>query len=335
MDRALMTQYPVMLLTLVSMLLLVMLLSLLIGPVWIAPFDVLLGLFGSDKGAVGIIVQEIRLPRTVLGAMVGASLGASGAALQGLLRNPLADPAVIGVSASAGLGAVLAIAFGLSTSFALGISLAAMAGALVSTGLLYALATRDASVLTLILAGIGISSLASAAMALAMNFAVTPFTLQDMVMWLLGSLSNRSMTDITLAAPFMVIGGLLFVGVGQGLDALSLGEDTARSLGIDLRRVQLQVILGTALCVGASVAVCGAVGFVGLVVPHLVRAFVGYSPRLVILPSALGGAILLTLADMITRIPLAGTELRLGVVMAFIGSPVFLYIVVKTREAMR
>lgn len=309
--------------------------SLLVGSTWLSPAEVFSGLLANGDDINAIIIREIRLPRVLLGLMAGASLGLSGAALQGLLRNPLADPGVIGVSASAGLGAVFAIYFGLSSVFLLAVPLLAMAGALGATLVLFVLASRDTSVLTLILAGIGINGLAVALTSLVMNFAPTPFSLLDMVMWLLGSLANRSFTDIALAGPFMVLGWLLMGGVGQGLSALSLGEDTARTLGVDLKRLRLQVILGTAISVGAAVAVCGTIGFIGLVVPHIMRYFFGHDPRRILLPSAVGGAIFLSLADMLTRIPLSGGELRLGVVTAFVGSPVFLYIVIRTREAMR
>lgn len=322
-------------LMLVAVLIAVGFASLMIGSVWLTPLEVIRGLFGGSDEAQRIIVQELRLPRVLLGLMVGATLGASGAALQGLLRNPLADPGVVGVSASAGLGAVVAIYFGLASSFAFAVPLLAMAGALAATMALFLLASRDASVLTLILAGIGINSLAAAATSLVMNFAPNPFLLQDMVMWLLGSFSNRSFTDLFLAAPFMIAGWAMMGGVGQGLNALSLGEETAQSLGINLTRLRLQVILGTAISVGAAVAVCGAIGFVGLVVPHLVRFAIGHDPKRTMLASAFGGAILLGLADMLTRLPGTQAELRIGVVTAFIGAPVFLYIVVKTREAMR
>lgn len=267
--------------------------------------------------------------------MVGASLGLSGAALQGLLRNPLADPGVIGVSASAGLGAVMAIYLGFTATFALALPLFALAGALISTFLLFTLANRDASVLTLILVGIGISSLAVSMTSLVMNFAPNPFSLQDMILWLLGSLDNRSYADIRLAGPFIILGWFLLAFVGRGLTALTLGEDTARTLGIDLRRLRLLIILGVSLSVGASVAVCGTIGFVGLVMPHMARRFFGHDPSQILLPSALGGAFLLTLADLITRLPISDNQLRLGVITAFIGAPFFLYIVVKTREAMR
>ncbi|TNE42352.1 MAG: iron ABC transporter permease [Alphaproteobacteria bacterium] len=309
--------------------------ALFIGPTSLGFAATLEGLFGLGDPVTQMIVQELRLPRLILGVAVGFSLGVSGAALQGLLRNPLADPGVVGVSASAGLGAVIAIYFGVAMGFQFAIPIMAMGGALIATLALFALASRDASVLTLILAGIGINAMATALTSLAFNFAPNPFTLQDMVMWMLGSLQNRSFTDIGLAGPFMVGGWLLMFGVGQGLAALSLGEDAAQSLGIDLRRLRLKVVLGTALCVGAAVSVCGAIGFVGLVVPHLARYLIGFSPRHLLLPSGLLGGLMILLADLLTRLPFWHTDLRLGVVTAVVGAPFFLYVVVRTRGAMR
>jgi len=309
--------------------------SMTYGSVSLSFEQVMAGFFGPADEPYSIIVRELRLPRILLGLMAGATLGLSGAALQGLLRNPLADPGIIGISASAGLGAVIAIYMGLGGLWALATPVSAMTGALLATAILFLLAARDASILTLILCGIGISSLASASIALVMNFALHSSTLQDMVLWMLGSLENRTTDDVMLAAPFMILGWILMLGVGQGLDAISLGEDAARSLGINLSRLRWQVVIGTALSVGATVSICGAIGFVGLVVPHMMRAFFGANPRALLLPSALGGAILLSFADIITRMPFAHVQLRLGVVTAFIGAPLFLYIIFRTRENMR
>ncbi|WP_020400926.1 FecCD family ABC transporter permease [Kordiimonas gwangyangensis] len=320
---------------LLGVILIAVLLSAKFGQVDLTVAQVLDGAFGAADKAESIIVRELRLPRIILAIMAGASLGYTGAALQGLLRNPLADPGVIGVSATASLGAVIAIYMGLTALHPLALPVTAMAGALVATVILMVLASRDASVLTLILAGIGISSLATAAMSLVMNFTPNAITVQEMVMWMLGSLENRTFGDLMLAGPFIVLGWLMMIGVGQGLNALSLGEEAASTLGIDLKALRWRVILGTAFSVGATVSICGAVGFVGLVVPHIVRAFVGFEPRRILLPSALCGAAVMVLADILTRLPIGHGQLRLGVVMAMIGAPVFLYIVFKTRESMR
>lgn len=320
---------------LLGVILIAVLLSAKFGQVDLSVGQVIDGAFGAADKAESIIVRELRLPRIILAIMAGASLGYTGAALQGLLRNPLADPGVIGVSATASLGAVIAIYMGLTALHPLALPLTAMAGALVATIILMVLASRDASVLTLILAGIGISSLATAAMSLVMNFTPNAITVQEMMMWMLGSLENRTFGDLMLAGPFIILGWLMMIGVGQGLNALSLGEEAASTLGIDLKALRWRVILGTAFSVGATVSICGAVGFVGLVVPHIVRAFVGFEPRRILLPSALCGAAVMVLADILTRLPIGHGQLRLGVVMAMIGAPVFLYIVFKTRESMR
>ena len=309
--------------------------SLFIGTVSLETADVFSALLGRANESTEIIVLELRLPRVFLGMMVGASLGLSGAALQGLFRNPLADPGVIGVSSSAGLGAVIAIYFGLGAIFPLSVQFLSMGGALLATSVLMFVSSRDSSVLTLILVGIGISSLATAAMALAMNFAPNPSSLQDMIMWLLGSLENRTMMDISLSGPFILGGWLLMWGVHQGLDACSLGDETAQTLGINLKVLRLRIILGSAISVGAAVAVCGSIGFVGLVVPHIIRGFIGHAPGRLLLPSALLGAIILTVADLFTRMPFGNEQLQLGVVTAFVGAPLFLYIIYKTRGAMR
>jgi iron complex transport system permease protein len=330
-----MNRYSLSLLGLALLTLLVAILSLGIGRLDLSFSQIITGLIGSGDEALTIIVRELRLPRIILGLLIGATLGVSGAALQGVLRNPLADPGIIGVSASAALGAVIAIHLGLASVWPLSIPLFAMSGAITATVLLMFAASRDASVLTLILVGIGISSIATSAIALVMNMASSPMTLQEMIMWMLGSLENRTTTDLMLATPFMVLGWLMMVGVGQGLNALSLGEDVAQTMGVNLKALKLRIVMGTAISVGAAVAVCGSIGFVGLVVPHIVRGLITKEPGSILLPSALMGALLLTISDTITRLPSDGTPMRLGVVTALVGAPVFLWIIVKTRESMR
>ncbi|MEX0298637.1 MAG: FecCD family ABC transporter permease [Kordiimonas sp.] len=320
---------------LVVVLLIAAILSGMFGQVTLSVADFVAASFGNSSEGYNLIVQELRMPRILLGMMAGATLGYTGAALQGLLRNPLADPGVVGVSSSAGLGAVTAIYLGVAAQSAFAVPFFAMAGALIATLILMVLAARDSSVLTLILAGMGISSLATAGVSLMMNFAPNPMSLQDMVMWMLGSLDNRTYEALLLAGPFILLGWVMMVGVGQGLNALSLGSDAAYTLGVDLKKLRWRVVVGTALSVGATVSVCGAVGFVGLVVPHFVRAFIGSEPKRLLLPSALMGAVLLTLADILTRLPIGHGQLRLGVVTAVIGAPMFIYIIFKTRESMR
>lgn len=313
----------------------VMFVGLFLGyaPVGIA--DATQGLLGIGEAQYVFIIQDIRVPRIVLGALVGGCLGTAGAALQGLLRNPLADPGVIGISSSAGLGAVIAIYFGLSSVYAFSVPALAILFAIGSMFILVWLAGRDASILTLILAGVAISSLAVALTSLAMNLAPNPYSLSDIVMWLLGSLSNRSYADLALSGPFMAAGLLLLFVSARNLPALTLGEDTAASLGVNLKRLRLQVIFGSALSVGASVAICGTVSFIGLIAPHLVRPLTQHDPGRLLLPSGLLGALILVVADIAVRVAPGAIELKLGVVTALLGAPFFLWLIIYTRRSMR
>jgi iron complex transport system permease protein len=308
--------------------------SLTVGPAGLGFTTALGSLFGGDNEAARLVMQEIRLPRAILGLMIGATLGLTGAVLQGFLRNPLADPGVIGVSGSASLGAVVALYTGLSAAFALALPLMAIAGAVIAVLLLQALAGRTSSVLTLILAGVAISSLAGALTTLALNLSPNPFAALEIMFWMLGSLTDRSMVHVALAAPFMLAGWALLALLGRGLDALTLGEDAAASMGIDLRRLQWLMILGTALSVGAATAVAGAIGFVGLVVPHLLRPLIGNLPSRLLLSSALGGASLLLAADVAVRLVAPARDLKLGVLTAIIGAPFFFWLVLKSRRAL-
>lgn len=312
---------------------LLVLASLHLGAASLGTIDILAALVGQGDSRMVTIVLEIRLPRALLGILVGGALGLTGAALQGLLRNPLADPGIIGTSASAGLGAVVALYFGWALVFPWALPLSAMTCAAGGTLLLLAVAGRDAGTLTMILSGIAISSLAVALTSLAMNLAPNPFALSEIVLWLLGSLKDRSLDDVVLAAPFVALGGLLMVAAGRGLDALTLGEEAAASLGVSLRRLRLQVIVGGALAVGAVVAAAGAVGFVGLVVPHLLRPLVRHRPSALLLPSALGGAGLVLAADLVVRLIPARSELMLGVLTSLVGAPFFLVLILKTRRS--
>ena len=270
-----------------------------------------------------------------LGVLVGATLGLTGAALQGLLRNPLAEPGLLGVSSAAGLGAAIAFYAGLGATLPLAVPIGGMIGASLAVIALVALAGRDSSVLTLMLAGIAISSFASALTALVLNLAPNPFAALEIAFWMLGSLADRSLADVTLAAPVMLLGWALLFGIGRALNALTLGEETARSLGVDVARLRLRVVIGAALAVGAAVAVSGGIAFVGLVVPHLLRPFVGHQPSRLLVASAFGGAALLLAADIAVRLLSPGPELKLGVLTALVGAPFFLYLIVSTRRAMR
>ncbi len=304
--------------------------SLLIGPSAIGLSDTLSALFSDRRDAVALIVQEIRLPRAIIGILVGASLGLSGAALQGYLRNPLAEAGILGIAPAAALGAVLVFYTGLATSIQAAVLIAAMAGALVSVLFLGGLAARG-SVLTLVLAGVAITSLAGALTSLVLSLSPNPFAMAEIVFWMLGSLADRSMDHVRLALPFVILGCGLLAMVGRGLDALSLGEDAAASMGINVSRTRWLVIIGAALCVGAATAVAGVVGFVGLVVPHLMRPLVGHLPSRLLLTSALGGACLVLAADVAVRLLSTGPEMKLGVITALIGGPFFLMLILRMR----
>lgn len=307
--------------------------ALCIGPVTLTP-GALWGLIGGGADdPMSLIAREIRLPRALLGVIVGASLGLAGAALQGLLRNPLSEPGIIGVSGCAALGAVIAFYTGFAGATHWALPASGITGALVSVVAIYALAGRNAGILTIILAGVAINSLAGALTALLLSLSPNPFATYEIFFWLLGSLADRSFEHVWLVLPFCAVGWALLLTTGRALDALSLGEDTAESLGIDLARTRAAVIGGAALAVGASVAVTGVVGFVGLVVPHLLRPLVGHRPGALLAPSALGGAALTLAADIGTRLPVATGELKLGVVTALVGAPFFLHLVLRTREA--
>jgi len=300
--------------------------SLLLGASALGPRESLAALISGD-GATGLVLREIRLPRALLGVLVGAALGMAGAAMQGFLRNPLAEPGLIGTSGAAALGAVIAIHTGAYAAFALALPLAALTGAGLAVALLLALAGREARALTLILAGIALSALAGALTALVLNLAPSPYAAAEIVYWMMGSLADRSMQHVALAAPFIAVGAAVLLAQGRGLDALTLGEDAAASLGISLPRLRLGVVAGSAALVGAATAVTGAVGFVGLVVPHLLRRAVGAQPSRLLPASALGGAAMLLAADIATRLIVPERDLKLGVLTALVGAPFFLRLV--------
>jgi len=307
-------------------------LSVGIGPARIGLPAMLGALQGRGDPIIRDILLQLRLPRALLGLMVGAMLGAGGAALQGYLRNPLAEPAVLGISSTAALGAVIAIYFGLATLQGWSVPLLAIAGALIALVPLLMLAARGESALTLILAGVALTTLAGAGISLALNLAPNPFAAMEVTTWLLGSLEDRSPKDVLIALPCIAIGLALVLGQGRALDALSLGEDSARSLGVDLKHVRLRLLAGTAIGVGGAVAVSGAVGFIGLIVPHLVRPFTDRSPSAVLLPSAIAGAVLLTVADIATRLIPTAVPLKLGVLTAFLGVPFFIHHLLRERR---
>jgi len=308
------------------------LLSVAVGSTAIGPARVLAALAGHGDPVVRAIVVELRVPRALLGLMVGAMLGLSGAALQGYLRNPLAEPSVLGASNGAALGAVAALYFGLADAHPVVLPLLAIGGALASLLLLFALAGRSESALTLILAGIAVATLAGAGISLALNLSPNPFAAMEITSWLLGSLEDRSFAHVALALPPVLVGAALLAWDGRALDALTLGEDGAAALGVRLDRTRLRLLLGVGIGVGGAVAVSGAIGFVGLIVPHLVRPLTDRSPSALLWPSAVAGAALLSLADAAVRVIPTSSELKLGVVTAFLGVPVFLVHLLRERR---
>jgi iron complex transport system permease protein len=303
----------------------------LLGSTPLAPARVLGAFVGFGDPGDRLVVWAIRLPRALSAFLVGAALGLSGAALQGLLRNPLAEPGVLGVSATASFGATFSIYYGLTALSPWALPIAAILGALLATALIALAAIRIRSVVTLILIGVGLSSFAGAAMSLLMNLAPNPFSLSDMINWMLGSVANRSFEEIRLALPFMVAGGAILFTTRRGLSALTLGEEAASGIGLDLRGQRILTVLGAGLATGASVALAGAIGFVGIVAPHLVRPLVGYDPARSLLPSALLGGVILVVADIGVRILPTNSELKLGVVAALIGAPAFVWIAMRRR----
>ncbi len=310
---------------LAAALLIAMLASLMAGRTWIPVAEWLSGDLRS------LIVMELRLPRACLGALVGAALGMAGAAMQGYLRNPLADPGLFGISSSAALGAVTSLYFGYAVSAIL-LPLFALVGAGLGMTALALLAGRSGSLILFTLAGIILSSLTGSLTSLLISLAPTPFATSEIVTWLMGALMDRSWDDVKLAAPLMATGMLLLLMAGRNLDALTLGESTARSLGVNMVRLQWTIVAGVGLCVGSSVAVAGIIGFVGLVVPHLVRPLVGHQPSALLVPSALAGALLVVFADGFVRLLPSTSELRLGIAMAVLGAPFFMFLLFKMRR---
>jgi iron complex transport system permease protein len=306
--------------------------SLLAGRVWLPPAEVWDSLWANDANLAATIITQLRLPRAILALEVGAVLGLSGAVLQGVTRNPLAEPGLLGVSAGAALGAVVAIYFGFATHFTVAAPLLGLVGALLASILTFALG-RGGGTITLVLAGAAVTALAAAGISLALNLAPNPFAAYEIMTWLMGSLADRSWIHVFLVTPFILAGGAMLLLTARGLDALALGELQAQSLGINLRRLYFLAVFGTASAIGASTAVTGIVGFIGLVAPHLVRPLMGHQPSRILLPAALSGALLLLLADIATRLIHVGTEMKLGVLTSLIGTPFFFWLVVRLRKS--
>jgi iron complex transport system permease protein len=305
--------------------------SLLAGRVWLPIAEVWDGLWSKDANLAATIVTQLRLPRAVLAVEVGAALGISGAVLQGVTRNPLAEPGLLGVSAGAALGAIIAVYFGLATHFMSAAPLLGLVGALLASAVTFALG-RGGGTITLVLAGAAVSALAAAGIAMALNLAPNPYAAYEIMTWLMGSLADRSWVHVLLVTPFILLGCAMLLFTARGVDALALGEAQAQSLGVNMGRLYFLAVFGTALAIGAATAVTGVVGFIGLVAPHLVRPLLGHQPSRILFPAALSGALLLLLADIATRLIHVGTELKLGVLTSLIGTPFFFWLVVRLRK---
>ncbi len=301
--------------------------SLLVGKITLG-WNVL----SQDDPVTRVIFLELRLPRALLGVLIGAALGLAGAAIQSYLRNPLAEPGTLGLSSMSALGAVLSIFFGIAGAHPWTLPLCGVAGGVAAMAALLMLAGRSASTLTLVLAGIILSALAIAGISLVLSLSASPWAASEIIRWMLGALTDRSFDDLTIAAPLIAVGGALVLMCREPLNALTLGEDGARSLGIDLTRVRWMMCIGMGLLVGASVAVTGIVGFVGLVVPHLLRPLVGARPSALLVPSAIGGAALVLAGDVVVRLLPGGTELQLGVMMSLVGAPFFFVLLYSMRR---
>ncbi len=305
--------------------------SLKIGEVRFSLWQAFVEWVSGRSSDAAVIFSELRLPRAVLAVLVGATLGLAGAAMQGFLRNPLAEPGILGVTGGAALGAVLVFYSGLASVFVFALPLGGMIGAFLSVLTLYLLAGLSGGIQTLILAGIALNTLAFAGTALALNLFSDPYAALEVVFWQMGSLADRSFDHVWLALPFILAGWILLLWNPKTLDALSLGEETAASLGVSLSKLRARLIWGTALSVGAAVSVCGSIGFVGLVVPHILRPWVGHQPGRLLGVSALGGAILLLLSDIAVRLIPSLVELKLGVMTALVGAPFFMALIFKGR----
>lgn len=316
---------------LLGLLLLLFTVSLVIGPVWFDPRLIIRELGSQTPRLAGLIVLDLRLPRAVLACIAGGVLGLSGAVLQGFTRNPLAEPGLLGVSAGASLGAVIALYFGMTAVFEPAAPMMGMAGALAASALTFALG-RNGGTVAFVLAGAAVSGLAGALIAVALNLAPSPYAAYEIMSWLMGSLSDQSWNHVVLVLPFVIVGCIMLLYTSAGLDALSLGEIQAQSLGINLPRLRVLVLLGTALAVGATTSVTGAIGFIGLIAPHWVRPLVSSRPRRIMVPAAILGAVLLLAADILTRLIRIGPEIKLGVLTSLIGTPLFFWLVVRLRR---
>lgn len=322
-------------LALLALLALALVLGARFGAVELTTREVLAALMGGGEDAHRDIVLSFRLPRTVLGVFVGGGLAMAGATFQALLRNPLAEPYILGISGGASVGAVLVLALGLAAAGSWVLPLAAFAGAVVAIVLVFRVATasgRAMDVRVLLLAGVVIAAFFSACIALILSVSEAR-TIQSAVLWIMGSLAGADWREVTLAAAYTVPAALALIGLARPLNLMAVGEETAHYLGADVEGVKRLSLGLAALITAAGVAVAGVIGFVGLVVPHAVRLVVGSDHRVLLPLSFLAGAVFLTLADLVARLIMAPTEIPLGVVTAFVGVPLFLVLLRRSITA--
>lgn len=316
--------------TLAVILAVVFFVSLWVGPIELDPIQI----FSKAEDATphALIFWEIRLPRSLLALLAGSTLGLAGAVMQGYLRNPLASPGLLGNASGAALFSVILLYFGVYS--AIWLPIAGMLGSFIALVLVLLMAGSHASITVLILSGVAINSVCAAAMALLLNLAPSPWAVRDLYLWLQGSLSNASSTDLMIMILPLMMGWILLLRHGKSLDALTFGEDTAISMGVDIRKLRITIVIGLSLAIGAVIPVTGIIGFIGLVVPHILRPFTGYLPSRLLVPSALTGAILLLIADLFVRLLSSGQELRIGVLTSIIGGPFFVALIIKHRKAL-
>ncbi len=279
-----------------------------------------------------MIIQDLRLPRTLLAIIGGASLGLTGAVLQGFLRNPLADPGIMGISSGAAFGAICCLMSGVGLNL-YGVPLAGIVGAAIVAFILVAINKWSSKNSThTVLGGIILNSLFGALTILILNLSKNPYAHVEALFWLLGSLSHHTYGQILLIMPFTLAGWGILWHYRKALDAFSFGEEVAYTLGFESRTVYKSIILGLALCIGPLVALVGVIGFIGLVVPHMMRSWVGYKPSALLIPSALGGACLVLMADLVVRLLPTGMEMKVGVITSLIGAPFFMYVLLQAHR---
>ncbi len=332
---------------LILLLIATMVVSLKVGALAISPaqlFSILLQPFGVElaefSSREATVLLSIRIPRLLLGVAVGASLGISGASLQGLFRNPLVEPGIIGISNGAALMAVIVLVFGASLSAWISPNLvqwllpvSAFGGSVIATYLAYQFSkgAHSTDVTLLILAGVAITALCAALMGLVI-FHADDTALRTFTFWSMGDLSGATWEKMGFAIWLIILPALALIGQATPLNAIALGESEARHLGVEVEKVKHKVILLSALAVGAAVAMAGAIGFIGLVVPHILRMALGPDNKLILPASAIGGAILLTVADMIARTIVSPTELPIGIITALMGTPFFIWLLVSAKR---